>query len=196
MHHIRIVFIFLSISLFLFCAYSCTSSNRERIPDEYIEVYYFKGRPDANLSCSKEFSIDEADSLGDITIKSSDYQRIVKYVNDAENVSGESLTCDMFMQCNISGPGKVTRRLCINVFNCTTLDNKQVIVSDSLIYLLRNYSGYYNYIESERLRIFEELEKIGVPPGYKDLSKLDESSNKDFARIIIRPEKYNSGEPE
>jgi len=62
------------------------------------------------------------------------------------------------------------RRLCINFFNCTTLDNKQVVVNDSLIYLLRNYSGYYNYFESEDLDIFNELKALGVPRGYKDLS--------------------------
>ncbi len=43
--------------------------------------------------------------------------------------------------------------------------------NDTLIYLVRKYSGYYNYFSKKiLLRFFNELKQFGVPNNYKDLS--------------------------
>ena len=43
--------------------------------------------------------------------------------------------------------------------------------NDTLVYLIRKYSGYYNYFSKEvLLRFFNEVKQFGIPINHKDLS--------------------------
>ena len=41
------------------------------------------------------------------------------------------------------------------------------------MYLIKKYSGYYNYFSKEELSYFEELKQLGIPNDYKDLRRLN-----------------------
>jgi hypothetical protein len=43
--------------------------------------------------------------------------------------------------------------------------------NDFLIYLIRKYSGYYNYFSNDDLSYFKELKQFGIPNDYKCLKR-------------------------
>ncbi|MDI9866854.1 hypothetical protein QM480_21125 [Flectobacillus sp. DC10W] len=65
--------------------------------------------------------------------------------------------CDIRIQCELIIPEKDTINLCIGKSNCIIKNGAQMSQGDKVIYLLRNYSGYYNSFSNEELQIFEEL---------------------------------------
>jgi len=77
--------------------------------------------------------------------------------------------CDVRIQVKVKYENGITHEICIDGFNCLIKDGKKMKRDDYLIYLIRNYSGYYNYFSKSDL-YFDELKKIGIPNDYRDLT--------------------------
>ena len=60
-----------------------------------------------------------------------------------------------------------SRRMCIGEFNCIILDGKNVDDCNRLVYLVKVFSGYYNYFEKWELNYFKEIKQFGFPNNYK-----------------------------
>jgi hypothetical protein len=102
----------------------------------------------------------------------------VKELNDIEDQlarlkeqNSDSLSsCDVRIQCIINQKDGKEIKLCIGNFNCLIKDNIRMLKNDTLIYLIRKYSGYYNYFTRNDLDYFNELKHFGIPENYFDLS--------------------------
>ena len=178
----------------LFC--SCVNTNRITQGHEYIEIYFLKGYVNAAISCNKNFHISETDSLEDVYIEKSEYIKLLRLVNELQlKRAGDADFCTMSLQCNIHSREKV-ERLCIGQFDCIVLDREEVLSSDSLIYMLRKYSGYYNYFNAKNLitsESFKEVKIMGIPDSYQDLSEDFKTSSLFYAKRRIMPESLRRG---
>lgn len=94
-------------------------------------------------------------------------QQVDKLVKDSN-----SIDCDIRIECEVIFKNNKTIKLCIGGFNCILLNNIKMKTNDYLVYLIRQYSGYYNYFSKENLIYFDELKKNGIPANYKDYSKI------------------------
>jgi hypothetical protein len=84
--------------------------------------------------------------------------------------------CDIRMECNVKYANGSIVRLCLGRRNCILKNNIRMEVNDTLIYLIRKYSGYYCYFTKGDLIYFDEIKQFGVPNEYKDLSLKSDSN--------------------
>ena len=79
--------------------------------------------------------------------------------------------CDVRIDCRIIDKNNIPTKLCIGQFNCILRDGHLKAKNDTLIYLIRKYSGYYNFISKKDLAFyFDEIKQFGIPSNYKDLT--------------------------
>ena len=69
-------------------------------------------------------------------------------------------------------------------FDVVNGHNDSVFVNPRVIYLLRQYSGFYNYIESEDL-VSLDIKLFGIPKDYQYIHPSKESGRK----VILYPKK-------
>src|SRR5690606_41031243 len=73
-----------------------------------------------------------------------------------------------------------------DLFGGMTVDSKPFARKDSLVYLLRQHSGFYNYYNREDLtRFCKELSSFNIPEDYQDLSSNLDTINAFYAKIRI-----------
>lgn len=69
-------------------------------------------------------------------------------------------------------------------FDVVNIHHDSVSVDSRVIYLLRQYSGFYNYIESEDL-VSPDIELYGIPNDYQYM----QPSKKKGKKVILYPQK-------
>jgi hypothetical protein len=79
-------------------------------------------------------------------------------------------SCDIRIICKANYSNNEILNFTIGFPNCIIIKNNEMKFNDSLIYLIRKESGYYNYFPKEEFLYFKELKKFGVPKNYEDLS--------------------------
>jgi hypothetical protein len=95
--------------------------------------------------------------------------KLEKFVQtlDIKANGNESNNCDIRIQCKLNFANGTTKRLCIGDFNCISIDGKNIGKCDSITYLVKAYSGYYNYFEKWRINDNDEIKQFGIPDDYK-----------------------------
>jgi hypothetical protein len=156
---------------------SCNGTMRKATTnDTSIEILYYKGivHTGVSIRCGEitkpKTSFRKVDTVLTNKQQNTDIANLVK----ALRVIDDSIKyCDVRMQCKINYANGDTVQLCIGGYshNCTIKDGRRMENNDSLVYLLRNYSGYYNYFSKEELTYFDELKRFGIPKDYKNLSR-------------------------
>lgn len=168
-------------SIFLFfvtcLAVSCNEIGRNKLL--YIEIFYPKGPIETRLplNCNDIQRMNRAIRVDTVIINRSD---LIGIVNNLKNLKGIkldsiSLPCDIRTVCIFKYSNKDSIRLCIGKFNCILKNNINMDKNDTLVYLIRKCSGYYNYFQKEDLIYCDEVRKFGIPEDYKDFSFKNDS---------------------
>lgn len=170
-------------SLFLFG--SCSGTDRNDTL-EHIDIYYAMGYVDSDGPCEKDFHDSEVLDKEDVYIGRKDYEAIIQLLAELE-VSGDvASTYGMCLQSNFHFADSSFRRVCVGQFGDITVDGKPFARKDSLVYLLRKYSGFYNYYSREEVvRFCEELSSFGIPENYKDMAANLDRSGVFYAKVRI-----------
>jgi len=171
----------------LFILNSCSGSNDHIDDKEYIDVYYAMGYVDSDGPCEKDFVDSEVFDKGRVYIDRKEYEAITKLLAGLE-VSSDSTTSTygMCLQSNFHFADSSYSRVCIGQFGDMTVDSKPFARKDSLVYLLRQHSGFYNYYNREDLaRFCNELSSFNIPEDYQDLTTNLDTINAFYAKIRI-----------
>jgi hypothetical protein len=171
-NNFKIILFILVLTLFSFC------SDREKnhSKNATIETLYLKGLAETPIAVQcGELPISKYSSLYGNTVLCDEkkYIEILNYVKSLKllKTDGKFTNCDIRIQCKINLTNGDSIRLCIGLSNCIIRNGQLMEKNDTLIYLIRRYSGYYNYFSKEvLLRFFHEVIQFGVPINYKDLS--------------------------
>ena len=70
-------------------------------------------------------------------------------------------------------------------FDVVNVHHDSISVNPRVIYLLRQYSGFYNYIESEGL-VSPDIKLYGIPKNYQYMYP----SKKRGKKVILYPQKW------
>jgi hypothetical protein len=145
--------LFLSIALFISCLRSTKDESLPRI-----QISYFKGiieRPRRTI-CGEISGIPPMEYKIDTLIVDKELiEEICKCISHLK-VNKDFSSCDVRLDCFIQQ--KIdTIKLCIGEFDCILKDGVSMERNDSLLYLIRKNSGYYNYYKKDQLKYFEEL---------------------------------------
>lgn len=154
----------------------CTNINKSNISNTSIEILYLKGKVETTkaISCGTLKKGKTAFGIGDTVIQDKHiFNQILNQIIKLKAIKVDSLTssCDIRMQCKIKLENRDTIQVCIGEFNCIVKDGFLMGNNDTLVYLMRKYSGYYNYFSKEDLAYFNELKQFAVPGNYKDLRR-------------------------
>lgn len=166
----------MSIFLIVCCScLSCKSAKEINIKKQYIEVIFFKGFVETTRPIKCGTLIDKPSlNLKDTLI--SNNEKFVDIVNQVKLLKASieknrPSNCDIRLQCKINYGNGDSLKLCIGEFNCI-IENGQIMEkNDTLVYLIRKYSGYYNYFPKQDLNSFDELKQFGIPEDYIDLRR-------------------------
>jgi hypothetical protein len=151
---------------------SCAHAPYSKIVS--VKVSYIKGyiETPSTLSCGKmafmkgdlikDTILDGVRTLSEIELQLANLKE--------EVVDSIAYDCDIRMHCLITYKDNKTIKLCIGQLCCIIEDNKRMKNNDTLVYLIRKISGYYNYFSKDWLDNFDEVTKFGIPDNYKDLS--------------------------
>jgi hypothetical protein len=147
--------------LLLFCLLflmSCNhNSNKKTTPN--IHVSYFKGLTETIIpvKCGEIIARPRFDYKIDTVI--TDEQLIDKIVNQIKSLRpiGGSQYCNVRIDCIINLHSD-TIKLCIGDFECILKDGNLMERNDTLLFLIRKYSGYYDYFSQDNLKYFKELD--------------------------------------
>lgn len=164
-----------SLLFFLLCLFaSCNGIKKNKKNIDSVEIQYFKGYVETNIRvrCGSIKKI--KNSFIEDTILIEKYNEIVSQVRGLKILKFDSINCDIRMQCKINCENGDSIKLCIGEFNCLIKDGKGMETNDSLIYLIRKYSGYYNYFSKEELTYFPEIKIFGIPQDYKYLLRVQD----------------------
>ena len=168
--------VILSLILFFlvtYCFVKCKSDSNDLVS---IEALYFKGRVESSvpLSCGgfasinsgliKDTVLTDKQKLHDI-----EHQFLMLMELNVDTIN----SCDVRIQCKLNFKKRKPLTICIGAFNCLIRDFKRIPQNDTFVYLIKKYSGYYNYFSKEELSYFEELKQLGIPNDYKDLRRLN-----------------------
>jgi hypothetical protein len=159
--------------LLLSLATSCIIDNKE--PDiTLINIKYIKGIIETNkpIECGTLNKI-LSSGVKDTIISDKAILIIIKHqISNTFNLTLDTpvSVCDIRMQCNIKLTNGDTVVLCIGEFNCLIKEDTRIMKNDTIVYLMRKYSGYYNYFPQDELDFFEELKFFGKPKDYKNLT--------------------------
>jgi len=160
--------------LFLFFTLSTSCFHRDSTNITSIEVSFIKGNVEKPIpiSCGalafmrggivKDTVLSGVKELSEIELQLSSMKE--------KNMDSTVHSCDVRIHCLVHFKNNKTIKLCIGQFNCIVEDNIRMINNDTLIYLIRKGTGYYNYFSKDDLAYFDELKQFGIPNDYKDLS--------------------------
>jgi len=173
-HKIQIHVVVSLLSLFL-VTHCCRGSKSDSSNIVLIEVSYFKGqieRPEP-LPCGGIASIKSNIIKDTVLTDKQELNEIEHQISMIRELKVDSTiySCDVRIQCKLNLKNGKSIKVCIGKFNCLIKDFKRMTQNDTLVYLIKKYSGYYNYFPKEELMYFEELKQFGLPKDYIDLSR-------------------------
>ncbi|MCX6221329.1 MAG: hypothetical protein NTZ69_10100 [Bacteroidia bacterium] len=168
-HNTIIIFLFLFI-----LSSGCSNKHLNVNKIENIEVFYAKGivTPVTMVVCGQIRAM-PPDFIVDTLLSDKAFLTTVENLTNKleKEENGDDLSdCDIRVECVVNYKGNKTKTICIGKFNCMKLNSTYHRECDSLAYLIKKRSGYYNYFKKEYLVNFREIQKFGVPDDYKDLS--------------------------
>ncbi|WP_257667521.1 hypothetical protein [Parapedobacter tibetensis] len=166
---------------------SCSGSiNRYDEPVEYVDLYYAKGYVDSDGPCEDDFDGREVLDKGSTYISRNEFEAIERLLAESEVSNGVASTYGMCLQSNFHFADSSTSRVCVGQFGNMTIDGKSYVRQDSLVYLLRKYSGFYNYYNREEVvRFCQELSSFGIPENYRDMTGDLDTTSVFYAKIRI-----------
>ena len=145
--------LFLSIALFISCLRGPKDDSLPRI-----QISYFKGiieRPRRTI-CGEISGIPPMEYKVDTSIIDKGLiEEICKCISHLR-VNKNFSNCDVRLDCFILQKTD-TIKLCIGEFDCILKDGVPMERNDTLLYLIRNNSGYYNYYKKDQFKYFDEL---------------------------------------
>jgi len=153
----------------------CNGIKKGNVNTASIEILYIKGSINTRIpiDCGDITKTKSSFRKGDtIIVDKQKYIEIVNQIKTLKELKADRThpNCDVRIQCKINYTNGDSVKLCIGEFNCLVKDGNIMGKNDTLVYLIRKYSGYYNYFSKRELSYFHELKKFGVPVDYKDLS--------------------------
>lgn len=167
------------ITLFLCFTTFCSSLKKDNPPNASIEIFYLKGVVDTRTPINCGTITKTKPSFRKVDTVLTEKQRYIEIVNQVKllreqnkDSSGTS-NCDVRIQCKINHANGDSTNFCIGEFNCLVKNGQRMEKNDTLIYLIRKHSGYYNYFSKEDLAYFDELKHFGIPNDYKDLRRVN-----------------------
>jgi len=149
---VRLLLLFI-IALFISCLRSPKVDSLPRI-----KISYFKGiieRPIRTI-CGEISGIPPMEYKVDTLIVDNKLiEEICKCISHLR-VKKNFESCDVRIDCFILQKPD-TIKLCIGEFDCIVKDGVSMERNDTLLYLIRKNSGYYNYFKKDQFKYFEEL---------------------------------------
>jgi hypothetical protein len=172
MNNLKIILFILVLLLFSFCS----GREKNHPKNATIDIQYLKGLVETPISiqCGELPNPPYSFLYGDTVLV--DVKKYIEILNQVRSLKslkndGQFTDCDIRIQCKINLTNDDSIRLCIGLSNCIIRNEQMMEKNDTLIYLIRKYSGYYNYFSKEvLLSFFHEVKQFGVPINYKDLS--------------------------
>ncbi|MEJ5052791.1 hypothetical protein [Sphingobacterium sp. MYb382] len=145
------------------------------------------GYVDSDGPCERGFQSSEVIDKGFAYISRVEFFKIIKFLKTLDtSTHAVGSTYGMCMQSNFHFAADSSKRVCIGQFGDMTIENKSFARSDSLVYLLRKYAGFYNYYPKEDLVGFcKELSQFPIPEDYHDTSGELASADVFFAKFRI-----------
>lgn len=158
--------------LVLFHFAFCKGINKDKTNIGSIQIRYYKGTIETtnSIRCG---SIMKEIPLTKDTLLIQGHHKIITQIKALKEMKGDNTpNCDIRMQCWVKCENGDSILLCIGEFDCLIKNGKKMKNNDSLIYLIRKYSGYYNYFSKEELKHFSEIKIFGIPQDYKYLLRI------------------------
>lgn len=135
-----------------------------------LKISYLKGNTERIIpvKCGEIMNFPAAEFKVDTNIIDKELvNRIINQAKSLNQLSDDRQTgCDVKIDCTIKLTKEDSIKLCIGDFDCILKDGVLMKKNDTLLYLIRRYSGYYNYFQEKSLKYFEELNFFGIPGDY------------------------------
>lgn len=77
-----------------------------------------------------------------------------------------------------------TIEVCFGDFNCPMYNNEHL---DSVVYLIKSLSSYYNYFSIEELKEDPYIDKYGIPDTYKHIEEGYETPRREYVNVFLTP---------
>jgi len=154
------VIVFLLFSQFLLI--SCNQNPKKEFKPN-IKISYFKGLTETIIpvKCGEiiarprfDYKIDTIITDGQII------EEIRNQITSLIPLEG-SQDCNVRIDCIINLYSD-TIKLCIGTFDCIIKDGKLMSRNDTLLFLIRKNSGYYDYFTQDNLKYFKELDYFSL----------------------------------
>lgn len=173
--------LFCLIWFLVFGSFSCCTCDKSKTSISSVSVMYIKGRVESpvQFDCNRIMFMDRI-KLDTVLNDSKDLIEIEHLLLNLKDQQNDS-NCDIRICCKVNYINNKSVNLSIGTSNCIAIDGIRKAHNDTLVYLIKNRSGYYNYFSKEEFVLFDELLIFGVPKDYNDLSK----------RKLILPELRN-----
>lgn len=159
---------------FILCiAISCDINKKGNLEIESLEVTYVKGFVNTRIpfTCKTLETINTFKC--DTGIINQEYRDMIGEQIELLKKSNyyANSNCDIRIVCDIRLSDNDSLKLCIGESNCILINGEEMDKNDTLVFLIKKYSGYYNYFSKDDLVFFDELKLFGIPENYKDLSE-------------------------
>lgn len=162
-----------TLSLIILCFILFVSCKETRSNNHYpiLKISYLNGNTERIIPfrCGEIVNLPIVELKTDTTILDNELiGRVIKQVKSLNRFSSNPQTgCDVKIDCLLKLSEKDSIKLCIGDFDCILKDGVLMERNDTLLYLVRRYSGYYNYFKETSLKYFKELNYFGVPFDYR-----------------------------
>jgi len=161
---------FLLIIFFFIFSTSCKDTKKiNHLP--IVKISYLKGNTERifPVNCGEIMDLSSVAFKVDTCVVDKELiNRIISQVKSLNVLPSNLQTgCDVKIDCTIKLTKEDSIKLCIGDFDCILRDGLLMKKNDTLLYLIRRYSGYYNYFQETSLKYFEELNYFGIPCDYK-----------------------------
>ena len=164
------------LSLILCFTVFCNNNKKDLTTYVSIEILYLKGLVETRgpVSCGAIKKTKSLRKVDTVLVDKQICNDIVTQIKLLKELKTDSFisNCDVRIQCKINYANGDSVNLCIGEFNCIIKDGQRMRKNDTLIYLIRKHSGYYNYFSKEELSYFDELKLFKIPNDYKDLRRI------------------------
>jgi hypothetical protein len=162
----KYIFVFLLFSQLLLI--SCTQNRKKEIIPN-IKISYFKGLTETIIpvKCGEIMARPRIDYKIDTIL--TDGQLIDEIRNQIKSLKPleGSQDCNVRIDCIINLYSD-TIKLCIGTFDCIIKDGKLMSRNDTLLFLIRKNSGYYDYFTQNNLKYFKELKYFSLDKKQKN----------------------------
>jgi hypothetical protein len=145
--------------------------QNKQINRESIKIAYLKGSLETPMAirCGVIRSYPQSYLKKDTLIIDQEKIKEIKMHLQRSKVDSLNPICDVRLDCYIIEADGDSLSICIGDFNCMVLNGKPMNANDTLAYLIKKYSGYYNYFSVNGLEYFKEIKLFGIPDDYKCL---------------------------